>query len=172
VGSSGSPIFNAEKRLVGTHTGGSSCCTTNGCGQGTSLQSPDFYGKMSFHFGSGNPNPPSERLSAWLSPVGSPSQLEGSRNPCAGIGFPESVLPRLNIAPNPASSAITISLDPFDRGAARLRITDLSGRLVLERPIRGGIATIEVASIPDGMYLLALSVDDRQVAIERMVIEH
>ncbi|MCL2246846.1 MAG: T9SS type A sorting domain-containing protein [Lentimicrobiaceae bacterium] len=41
-GSSGSPIFNQDRRIVGTLTGGNSFCT--------SPSSPDFYGKLWYHW--------------------------------------------------------------------------------------------------------------------------
>ncbi len=41
-GSSGSPIFNSQGMIIGTLTGGSSSCTN--------LYSPDYYGKMWYHW--------------------------------------------------------------------------------------------------------------------------
>ena len=45
-GSSGSPLFNNNKQIIGFLTGGSSSCDT--------LDNPDYYGKMSKAFNSGN----------------------------------------------------------------------------------------------------------------------
>lgn len=68
-GSSGSPLFDAAGRIVGTLTGGSSYCTAQ--------SSPDFYGKMFFHWdrtGSTSTN----RLKDWLDPTGAnPTTLNG-----------------------------------------------------------------------------------------------
>ncbi|MFA8301213.1 MAG: trypsin-like serine protease [Hyphomicrobiales bacterium] len=58
-GSSGAPIFNNEKLIVGTLTGGYSSCS--------SPNSPDYYGKFSSHWdknGSAN----NLRLDKWLDP--------------------------------------------------------------------------------------------------------
>lgn len=170
VGSSGSPLFNTNKRVVGTLTGGSSCCTTNGCGSGTSLTAPDFYGKMSFHFGNGNPNPANERLSAWLSPVGAPAFLEGSRNPCVDIGVMEHELPRLSLAPNPATNTVDVSLAIPMRGKTRLQCADLTGRIVSEHAFQGSTMVIDVAGLPVGTYMVKLVSADQQVAASRLVV--
>ena len=56
-GSSGSPIFNSDKRIVGQLTGGSG----GDCGNGT-----DYYGKFSKSWSNGNSS--SSRLKDWLDP--------------------------------------------------------------------------------------------------------
>ncbi len=68
-GSSGSPLFDANKRIVGTLTGGSSYCSAQ--------SSPDYYGKMYYHWdrtGATSTN----RLKDWLDPLGlNPTTLDG-----------------------------------------------------------------------------------------------
>lgn len=59
VGSSGSPLFNNDKRIVGTLTGGSSYCTA--------LTDPDQYGKFSVHW-IDNGTPANRQLKPWLDP--------------------------------------------------------------------------------------------------------
>lgn len=74
-GSSGSPYFNnSQGYIVGTLTGGSSFCTA--------LTSPDFYGKMSYHWTS-NGTATNRQLKPWLDPTNSGVlTLAGSANPC------------------------------------------------------------------------------------------
>ena len=76
-GSSGSPIFKTNggnSVIIGTLTGGSSYCTA--------LTSPDFYGKMSFHWTS-NGTPANEKLKTHLDPANTGTLLLlGSANPC------------------------------------------------------------------------------------------
>ncbi len=70
-GSSGSPIFNNAGLIVGTLTGGGSFCS--------SPNSPDQYGKMSYHWTSN----PGDDLSVWLDPVNSGvTSLAGTYAPC------------------------------------------------------------------------------------------
>ena len=75
-GSSGSPLFNnSSGRIIGTLTGGGSFCTA--------LNSPDLYGKMSYHWTS-NGTPNNERLKTYLDPGNTGLLvLNGSSNPCS-----------------------------------------------------------------------------------------
>ena len=58
-GSSGSPIFNSKKQIVGTLSGGTASCRR--------LTSPDFYGKFSFSWNR-NGEDKNKRLDYWLDP--------------------------------------------------------------------------------------------------------
>ncbi len=80
-GSSGSPYFNnSQGYIVGTLTGGSSYCTA--------LSSPDFYGKMSYHWTS-NGTANNRRLKPWLDPTNSGLLvLAGSNDPCSNPTAP------------------------------------------------------------------------------------
>jgi hypothetical protein len=75
-GSSGSPLFNnSQGYIIGTETGGGSFCT--------SLTSPDYYGKMSYHWTS-NGTTSVKQLKPWLDPTNSGVlTLAGSANPCS-----------------------------------------------------------------------------------------
>jgi hypothetical protein len=79
-GSSGSPIFNAAGLIIGTLTGGTSFCSTP--------TTPDYYGKMSYHWTSN----PGDDLRDYLAP-GSPATttLTGTNQPCGGGGGNECV---------------------------------------------------------------------------------
>jgi lysyl endopeptidase len=82
-GSSGSPIFKTNggnSVIIGTLTGGSSYCTA--------LTSPDFYGKMSFHWTS-NGAPANEQLKTHLDPANTGTLLLlGSADPCSAPTVP------------------------------------------------------------------------------------
>ncbi|MDZ7741435.1 MAG: trypsin-like serine protease [Bacteroidota bacterium] len=58
-GSSGAPIFNAEKKIVGTLTGGTASCDN--------LQGPDYYGKFWYSWES-NGTDETHQLAPWLDP--------------------------------------------------------------------------------------------------------
>jgi len=68
-GSSGSPIFDNNKRIVGTLTGGSSYCSAT--------TSPDSYGKFSQHWVS-NGTASNRQLKAWLDPANTLTTLDGT----------------------------------------------------------------------------------------------
>jgi hypothetical protein len=96
-GSSGSPIFDAQGRIVGTLTGGSSYCTTP--------NSPDQYGKMSYHWGSN----PGDDLSDFLDP-GNTGQLTltGTYAPCGPSVTLDAALTAI-IEPSGATCATSIT---------------------------------------------------------------
>ena len=82
-GSSGSPLFNynaGNSRIIGTLTGGSSYCTAT--------SSPDYYGKMSYHWDQNTPSG-NIKLKTLLDPSNSNVKiLDGSYDPCNGIVTP------------------------------------------------------------------------------------
>jgi len=73
-GSSGSPIFDNNKRIVGTLTGGSSYCSTP--------TQPDLYGKFSYHWQS-NGTTNNRQLKPWLDPNNTVTTLDGTST-CGG----------------------------------------------------------------------------------------
>jgi hypothetical protein len=69
-GSSGSPIFDNNKRVVGTLTGGNSDCSNQSTAR-------DYYGKFSKHWDA-NGTTNSKKLQPWLDPLGTnPTTLNG-----------------------------------------------------------------------------------------------
>jgi hypothetical protein len=100
-GSSGSPLFNNSGQIVGTLTGGSSFCT--------SPNSPDSYGKMSYHWTS-NGAAANRQLKAWLDPSNSGiTTLTGTYFPCTPTNSLDAGIANIT---NPADST-TICDDPF-----------------------------------------------------------
>ena len=61
-GSSGSPLFDQQKRIIGILSGGEASCSN--------LTSPDLYGKM-LHAWDQQGTTPDKRLKDWLDPLGS-----------------------------------------------------------------------------------------------------
>lgn len=160
-GSSGSPLFNAAKRVVGTLTGGGSFCDTP--------TQPDYYGKMSFHFGSGNPNIAAEELKNWLAPVFNVTVLNGSDDPCATIGITERTLPAPAVAPNPSLDRFNVTLPEALATADRWEARDVTGRLVDAGRISGERFVIEASAWSEGAYVLSLFSAGEMVGASRLV---
>lgn len=79
-GSSGSPVFKSNGRIFGTLTGGSSYCTAQ--------SSPDYYGKVSFHWTSNSTNT-LYQLKTFLDPGNTGALvLDGSADPCSTPATP------------------------------------------------------------------------------------
>ena len=83
-GSSGSPIFDNNGRIVGTLSGGMSACDVGGAGPGTGPDKPDYYGKFSYHWLS-NGASSSQRLKPWLDPDNTVTTLDGINQICGDI---------------------------------------------------------------------------------------
>lgn len=172
-GSSGSPIFNSAKRIIGTLTGGASCCEVNGCdlpGSGPSAQ--DYYGKMSYHWGTLNPNPAGEELHWWLDPNGLGEVLDGSYDPCStGIDERPGVA-MLALFPNPATQQFTVTYPKDIAQVERLTLTDVTGRVVVnERPIGSGQCVLDVSALAEGSYVAALYANSTLVGSGRLSVQ-
>ena len=81
-GSSGSPLYNQNKLVVGHLTGGGSCCTVDGCGQLTGPDVDDFFGKLAYDWTS-NGVSSLVQLKPWLDPDNTgATTLQGMFPPC------------------------------------------------------------------------------------------
>jgi hypothetical protein len=146
-GSSGSPIFDQEKRVVGTLTGGGSFCNTP--------TAPDYYGKMSHHWTS-NPNPSNQKLKEWLAPGSSVTVFDGAY--CGTVGVEEnSTSDRPEVYPNPSQDRFTVQYPYGVAQADLIEVTDLSGRVIYsERPSSMGKAMIDAGSWSSGTFLVSI----------------
>lgn len=168
-GSSGSPIFNANKEIIGTLTGGGSFC--NSVVPGGQNQ-PDYFGKVSYHW-TNNPNPSNEKLKVWLDPGNTGLQtMPGSATPCTNVGITENVAVNdLAIYPNPATATVTIEYPAGITRVDRIELIDVSGRVVkVERSLAGERATMDVRDLGAGTYTVRLVHHGDRMILSRLVI--
>lgn len=169
-GSSGSPLFNPSKRVVGTLTGGSSCCTVNGCNiQGSGPTAPDFFGKMNYHWWENNPNPTAEELHWWLAPVSGPAFQNGSRNPCGPIGVEEIVDASPMLYPNPTDGIFTLKLPRGMSFGNRIKVHDPTGRLLHEVSVQSDVALVDATGWAPGAYLVTIVREGRTVGSATLI---
>jgi lysyl endopeptidase len=151
-GSSGSPLFsNSSGRIIGTLTGGGSFCTA--------LTSPDFYGKMSFHWTS-NGTPANEQLKTYLDPMNTGALVyNGSFNPCSGAEIEENALAHLiSIYPNPASNNITVDLSALDGIDFTITILDITGKVMQQTSVnKDEKSIIGLSDFAKGLYFLRIT---------------
>lgn len=159
-GSSGSPIFDQNQRIVGTLTGGASFCT--------SPNSPDYYGKMSYHWDGPNPITTAEKLQAFLDPAGTGEEIldgtyigEGSscepEDFCTALNVESTLLTRPSWAmyPNPASGEVQMAL-PTTLAVVDVRVYDAQGRMVRTWSDATGVSTFSVSGLPSGLYYVTV----------------
>ncbi|MBN2681663.1 MAG: PKD domain-containing protein [Bacteroidales bacterium] len=143
-GSSGSPLFNNSKLIVGTLTGGSSYCDAP--------NDPDIYGKFSYHWES-NGTTAANQLKPWLDPVPtSATTLTGIDYPCVVSG----------VTANFSASPTTVVV------GGTVNFTDLSSGTISTRnwTFTGGTPSSSTATNPTityntaGTYNVSLTVSD------------
>lgn len=111
-GSSGSPLFDQDGRIIGQLSGGGSACTVNGAGQGTGPDERDVYGKMYTSWDK-NGTTADNALKYWLDPLNTGvSAIDGAASPCS----PTPAEPVADFVGNPT----TVSLN------GTVQFTDLS----------------------------------------------
>lgn len=94
------------------------------------------------------------------------------------LGFYRKYFKDLNVYPVPANHTMTISYTKLLHDGVLLRLVDLQGRTVLEKPMERGYnqeMQIDVSAVPSGIYLLNfidLTDRNRTVITYRTVISH
>ena len=177
-GSSGSPIFNSDKLVVGTLSAGLSACENGGAGNGTGPNEPDYYGKMDYHW-SNNPNPEDEKLKEWLDPVGAQSGTytevlfgsylneNGSCDP--SVGVQEQVqMDEVVISPNPTTGNVMVRLVGL-MNADRIIIFDLTGKEVLNERLSGPVSSIDLSLLPAGSYYASVIIENRRGVTQKIM---
>lgn len=169
-GSSGSPIYNKDKRIIGTLTGGGSFCT--------SPNSPDYYGKMDRHW-TGNPNPANEDLVDWLDAAGTGLiTLNGAypdasaNNPCqpsTSVLVSNLEFEDISIFPSMATEFIQIQTSKYN-AVKEVRVFDASGKIVDTFRLGGAFQQYNVSSLPSGMYFIIFVGNEGQHVSQKFTV--
>ncbi|MBK8658109.1 MAG: T9SS type A sorting domain-containing protein [Bacteroidetes bacterium] len=156
-GSSGSGLFNAAKKLVGTLTGGDSFCS--------SPNSPDFFGKMSYHY-TLNGNTANTQLKPWLDPDNTGTTTVGGKNAdCfTSITHPISSKSSYEIFPNPAQNFCSIRFT--EGGKKNIIITDVAGRNVMVQSTEQSQVSIDLGALTAGIYFVRVNEHCQKIIVE------
>ncbi len=180
-GSSGSPLFNSAKEVIGTLTGGLSACTNGGAGAGTGPTQKDIYGKFSYHWLS-NGSLPINRLKNWLDPMNTnPTSMTGRNNNCneypviADFYVTDSIIPL-----GTTVKFVNLSLYHSDYGCSyfwEFEGTAQTSTSVINSPTRtfnaNGIYPVKLTSTSNGsisqkiihMYVGNIGIDESEASI-------
>ncbi len=162
-GSSGSPLYNEAKRIIGTLSSGFSDCVQSGQ---FGPNAPDQYGKMSYHWNN-NPNSSDQKLKEWLDPEGSSSgqgiQIidgayrngEGSCDPALNTEEFTLGYEAFYIAPNPSSDFLNLRIKSSSL-LHTVTVFDQTGKMVAMEQISGPVASIQLSELPSGIYYVTL----------------
>ncbi|MDR0364337.1 MAG: T9SS type A sorting domain-containing protein [Bacteroidales bacterium] len=149
-GSSGSPLFDQNKLIIGTLTGGNASCTNK--------QGYDLYGKMNFHWAS-NGNTPENTLKTWLNPDN--KNITSLNGLSVNDDNNDDESKNFVIYPNPANDLLIIELDEEDKEYAdhSVKLFDLMGKCVLEQKFYTMKSELEIniAHLTEGTYVVSLN---------------
>ena len=169
-GSSGSPLFNKDKRIVGQLYAGASSCVANSS-EGTQGPSGwDLYGKLSNSWENSGNSSNAKKLKPWLDPTNSnATTLNGEwLNGSSGISS-SSDASNLNVRPNPTTGMVTIN-GSFNAGNGVCNVYNMMGTLVLSKSVNlNGETTLNLSSLPQGAYMIEVS-DNSNVYRTKIVI--
>lgn len=162
-GSSGSGLFNFNKRLVGSLYGGnSSCSNTSG---------NDQYGKLSYGWTNNNNSDNAKKLQPWLDPDNTGVEtLDGIYyKPPTSIITVQDRISNLEVFPNPSNGAVTITGN-FKNTSLQCSVYNLLGELVVQENIQSsGNNTLQLHHLKNGVYFLKV-VDGERFSTVKLVI--
>lgn len=157
-GSSGSPIFDDQGRIIGQLTGGeASCRYTN---------KPDYYGKFSYSWNTDTTSD-STRLKPWLDPdnVGI-TELDGTT-----VSVEETSLPErdLQIFPNPTSGHVFINDNRMAGNQVQIMIFDLPGKEIFTKnypELASNQLNLDLSFLQNGIYFLTIVVNNEPQTVK------
>ena len=170
-GSSGSPIFNQDKRIVGQLTGGSSYCD--------SPTSPDFYGKMDKNWDD-NPNAANQKLKVWLDPDntgellmdGAYSDPNNPDLPCmVSVKNDELSFEDISVFPSIADHELNIVGSDY-HALTGYRIYNAHGAMLMEAPVRSSRERVACNALPSGVYFITFLNESGAQLTKKFIVEH
>lgn len=169
-GSSGSPLFDTNKLIVGTLTGGSSYC--NSVQPGGQTQ-PDFYGKMSYHWNQ-NSGAQTIDLKELLDPLNTgQTVLMGTSAPCSATSIEETdaeVLDQISVFPNPTTGNITIDVSEQYGDMTNIMIYSVVGEEIARIPVNTQVLQYDLSANPSGMYLISFEFANRPTLSQKVAM--
>ena len=164
-GSSGCPLFNSSKKLIGVLSGGlASCGDSIGYNANTDRvifsltgNENDYFSKM--HFAWDHYATSSKQLKHWLDPIGTGQLVIGGLTSMA-VGAKEQLAAgrMLQVYPNPASGTFTIELPAYTGKQIGIDLYDMTGRRVYSGYHTSFFpVTVSVGELPAGIYMIRVT---------------
>ncbi|MDN3724350.1 T9SS type A sorting domain-containing protein [Aequorivita sp. SDUM287046] len=162
-GSSGSPLFDQNGRIIGQLYAGQSACA--------GLQNNrdyDIYGRFGVSWNNGNS--PQSRLKEWLDPANTGNAtVETLQNLLNTPDF--QLIGDLKIYPNPASSMITVMNNRYPH--LSFVFSNAMGQQIRAGNLSNTMNTIAVDNLSEGIYFLRLvDEDSKDFITKKIIIKH
>jgi len=153
-GSSGSPLFDQNDRIIGQLWGGGASCWN--------LDSPDYYGKLSYSW-----DPPAsandKELKHWLDPSNSGATVLDGLDPLASVTEMEEI--EFNVYPNPNSGTFNVEFE--SEFISTISIVDVYGKDVsFNSEFNGSTTTIKLNSFATGIYFVKIGATVKRVVVQ------
>jgi hypothetical protein len=144
-GSSGSPLFNEDKKIVGNLTGGDASCFNS---------VNDYFSKFFLNWDY-YPEP-NKQLKFWLDPNNNnPAELD-LYNPYSDTSMPEIEL--FKIIPNPVQDDFVINTNDLEIRDVRIRVWNLNASLMADYFLEEAEEIrLSFSEFPPGIYILELN---------------
>ncbi len=159
-GSSGSPLFDENGRIIGQLYAGQSFC--NGLDNNNDY---DIYGRFGVSWDAGST--PETRLSDWLDPIGSGATVtEMLQN---SLGVPDNeITGALEIYPNPASTNLTVMNSRYPN--LSYAIYNVVGQQLMTGDLSNTTNILSVENFTEGVYFLYLLDNDSDSSITKKIV--
>jgi len=169
-GSSGSPLYDQNKRMIGTLTGGGSACSVDSVGAGTGPDEEDVYGKFAKQWLYNSAT--DKQLKCWLDPSGASTGTLDGRGVCtAGLDDVNYIRANIHVYPNPATDFLSVDFSDYNVENGTIIITDILGKTVTA-PVSGsftGTENVDVRALEPGMYYMMIQSQNTTVSLPFMV---
>ncbi len=159
-GSSGSPLFDENGKVIGQLYAGQAFC--NGTENNNDY---DVYGRFGISWGAGTS--PEKRLMDWLDPKGTGVMSVETLSNLLNVVDNE-LVGDLQIYPNPASDFITVMNNKYPN--LHYEMYDVVGKMVSKGQLQNSNNTITVVQFKEGVYFLNLTDSDTGDAITKKII--
>jgi lysyl endopeptidase len=159
-GSSGSPLFDQNARLIGQLYAGQSLC--NGLENNNDY---DIYGRFGVSWDAGTT--PQTRLRDWLDPTATgETSIDLLQN---SLGVPDNQIDgTLDIYPNPATTAITVMNNRYPN--LFYAFFNVLGQKLIDGSLSNSMNTISVEGFAEGVYFLYLLDKDSDSSITKKIV--
>ena len=162
-GSSGSPLFNANKLIIGDLSSGSSACD-NPSGS-------DYYGKISYSWNNNNNSDNGKKLKPWLDPdnTGMLSLPGMDFHGNVGVRDNSSHIRYFNATPNPSNGLLTVK-GSFHGNSGRCNVYNAMGMLVYSEELSlSPTFNLNLSHLTNGIYFVEIG-DGSQLYRSKVVI--
>ena len=163
-GSSGSPLFNSNKRVIGLLSGGLAYCGDS-IGYDNEAQrviydltdnTNDFYSKL--HYAFNYYDHPEKQLKKWLDPAHTGQASIGGLNPNTLSIQPVTYNAGFSIYPNPVKNHLYLSMKEMSEEPSIIRIRDITGKTKMEKSLSSGKPVeIDVSGLERGVYFISVT---------------